>query len=112
MAKRLTSQQVYDVASEWAAKVDASPLTQDERAILDAWLSVDVRHFGAFAQASAHLTALTDSSGKARARLEELRSTRRRFVLGGSVAAGITGLAVAGAFALRYFGTQSHTTRI
>jgi len=39
MTERLSGQQVYDAACEWAAKVDASPLTHHEQTALDAWLA-------------------------------------------------------------------------
>ena len=110
MTNRLPSQQVYDVASEWAAKLDAAPLSSEEEIALDAWLAMDVRHFGAFAQASAHLTEIVNSS--VAASVEEPRLTRRRFVLGGSIAAGVAGFAVAGSFALRYFGANRYATRL
>src|SRR5689334_17382937 len=112
MTERQSSRHVYDTASEWAAKVDASPLTQDEQTALDAWLAADVRHFGAFAQASAHLTQIAESSVEFRADVGSPRLTRRRIVLGGSVAAGVAGLVVASSFATRFFGAGRYTTKV
>jgi transmembrane sensor len=112
MTERLSGQQVYDAACEWAAKVDASPLTHHEQTALDAWLAADVRHFGAFAQASAHLTQITVSSGDLRAEVGSSRMTRRRVVLGGTIAAGVAGLIIASPFATRYLGTRRYNTKV
>jgi transmembrane sensor len=58
MTTRYSSDEVYDEAAYWVAKVDAGPLTPDEEAKLDAWLSTDPRHLGAFAQGSALLVRI------------------------------------------------------
>jgi|KBSMisStaDraftv2_1062788.scaffolds.fasta_scaffold196032_1 transmembrane sensor len=111
MTERQSSQHVYDTASEWAAKVDASLLTQDEQMALDAWLAADVRHFGAFAQASAHLTPIA-ASHELRADVWSPRLTRRRVVLGGTIAAGVASLMVASPFVARYFRAGRYATRV
>lgn len=111
MTNRLTSQQVYDAASEWAAKADASPLNQDEQMALDAWLASDVRHFGAFAQASAHLTRIVESH-ELRADARSPRLTRRHLVLGGTIAAGVASLMVASPFVARYFHAGRYATKV
>jgi transmembrane sensor len=53
MQKRLTSQEVDDRAAHWATLVDAGSLSEIKQAELSIWLESDLRHFGAFAKASA-----------------------------------------------------------
>lgn len=48
-----TSNQIDAVAADWAARVDAAPLSAEEDAVLEAWLDEDPRHLGAFAKACA-----------------------------------------------------------
>ena len=40
-------------AAEWVARQDAGPLTREEADALDAWLSADSRHLGAYARMQA-----------------------------------------------------------
>ncbi|MEI9994192.1 MAG: FecR domain-containing protein [Rhizomicrobium sp.] len=111
MTERPSAQNVYDQAALWAAKSDAGPLHPGEQAELDAWLSEDVRHVGAFALASAHLTPLQQHDAPSR-QAERPAFSRRRVVLGGGIAAAAAGLAVVGRSALRYFGEERYATRV
>jgi len=86
MTDRLSSQAVYDRAAYWAARIDAGPLSSDELAELEPWLAADPRHYGALAQA----TALLVPVGNSTVALENIPASRRRVVLGGSIAAGVT----------------------
>ena len=110
MTGTMSAQQIYDEAALWAAKSDAGPLHPDDQAKLDAWLSEDVRHLGAFAQASAHLTPLIEHEASS-ATHERPMVFRRRAVLGGGMAAASAGLLLAGQSALRYFEEQRYATR-
>jgi transmembrane sensor len=104
-----TSQEIYDQAAFWAARVDAGPLAPDDQARLDAWLDVDARHFGAFAQASAHLVPL---SSLPTAQAQPDAPSRRRVLMTGSAAASVAALAGAGYFGFRYLREQRYATRI
>ena len=53
MQKRLTSQEVDDRAAHWATLVDTRSFSEIKQAELNIWLEADLRHFGAFAKASA-----------------------------------------------------------
>jgi len=90
MTDKTTAQDIYDQAVLWAAKADAGPLAPDERSALDTWLDADVRHFGAFAQASALLQPLRNA---AETPVRPILS-RRRLVIGGSIAATVALAAV------------------
>jgi transmembrane sensor len=87
MTARLSSKEVYDVAASWAAKMDAGPLSADEQAIVEAWLTADIRHYGALAQARALLVPVHEPASM-RA-VEPVKPMRRTILLGGSIAAGI-----------------------
>lgn len=117
MTTRLSSREVDDRAAAWAAKVDTGLLGPDEQAALDAWLDEDARHFGAFAKARAVL-AHTD---RARALGPEFdvaqfgaiqAPSRRRFMLTGSIAAGLAAMAVGAEVFSRLLGARKYTTRI
>ena len=77
------AEDIYDQAALWAAKVDAGSLAAAEQSALDEWLDADIRHFGAFAQATALLQP--QHGVPVRPAL-----SRRRLVIGGSVAAAVT----------------------
>ncbi len=109
MTERLSAQQIYDEAALWAAKVDAGPLHPDDQAGLDAWLDEDIRHVGAFAQASAHLTPLMQRDISS---VPAVALSRRRVVWGGGIAAAAAGLLVGGRATLRYFGEERYATRV
>lgn len=85
MTARLSSEQVYDEAAYWAARVDAGALPVEDKAIFDQWLSADIRHYGAFAQACALLTPIK-RPGPMRL-IEPVRPPRRHLLLGGGIAA-------------------------
>ncbi len=116
MTDRLSASEIYDKAALWAAKADAGPLDGAAEAELDTWLAQDPRHFGAFAQAQAHLTPLKPASEpvlyKKRPQTPTQSPSRRKVLWGGTIAAGTAGLLVAGRTALRYFGEERYSTRI
>lgn len=89
-----------DIAADWAARLDARPLTADEQAELDAWLATDPRCLGAFARARAVIIPLgashpvTASLMKARPVAARPSLSRRTLLwTGGAIAAGIAGVA-------------------
>lgn len=97
---------IYDQAALWAAKVDAGPLAPNEQSALDEWLDADIRHFGAFAQATALLQPLQGSAERpARPAL-----SRRRLVIGGSIAA--TAALAAPPLAILLMRGQRYATKI
>jgi transmembrane sensor len=106
MSENLTAEDIYDQAAQWAAKADAGPLTSADEAALEKWLDADVRHFGAFAQATALLQPLQD--------LVETpvhpALSRRRLVIGGSLAATIA--VAAGPFAISLMRGRRYVTDI
>jgi transmembrane sensor len=116
MTDRLSASEIYDQAALWAAKADAGPLDAATETELDVWLAQDPRHFGAFAQAQAHLTPLKPASEpalyKERPSNQSQSPSRRRVLWGGTIAAGTAGILVAGRTALRYFGEERYSTRI
>lgn len=87
MTARLSSEQVYDEAAHWAARVDAGPLSARDQAALDEWLRADTRHYGAFAQARALLVPIHDMAPMQIARPSA--PVRRHILIGGGVAAGL-----------------------
>lgn len=106
MKEMPTAEDIYDQAALWAAKVDAGPLAPAEQAMLDAWLDADIRHFGAFAQASALLQPLQDV---VETPMRPVLS-RRWLVIGGSIAASV---ALAGVpLAMSLMRGQRYATKI
>jgi len=103
-----TAGDIYDRAALWAAKVDAGPLAPAEQSALDAWLDADIRHFGAFAQASA---LLQPSQGAATPSMH-LALSRRRVVVGGSIAATLAAAAAATPFMIAALRGQRYETGI
>lgn len=97
MNTRLSSADVYDAAANWAARIDAGPLLPEEQAMLEAWMEADVRHYGALAQATALLLPTHKPMREARA----AEPARRRFLVGGGIAAGIAVTAGAGTYLAR-----------
>ncbi|UNU44611.1 DUF4880 domain-containing protein [Sphingopyxis sp. YF1] len=61
MEPRETSSAIEAAAIGWVAKLDRGPLSENESAALDAWLTSDSRRRGAFARAQA-VMALADRS--------------------------------------------------
>jgi transmembrane sensor len=88
-------------AADWAARFDgAEPGPEVEKA-LDAWLSQDSRHVGAFARAQAMLIAYgdmtrTEAGEPIVARPRIARPHRRRVLWGSGMAAGLVALGVGG----------------
>ncbi len=106
MSEKPAAEDIYDQAALWAARADAGSLTPAEELALDAWLDADVRHFGAFAQATALLQPLP---GAAKASVRPILS-RRRLVIGGSIAA--TAALAAGPLVFSVFRGRRYATEI
>lgn len=93
-------------AADWAARFDGVETSLEAELALDAWLSQDVRHVGAFARAQAMLVAYADMAGadaglpvSARpmsARPGAVAPDRRRLLWGSGMAAGLAALGVGG----------------
>lgn len=54
---------IDDEAAEWAARIDAAPLDDENRTGLQTWLEQDVRHRGALLRAQAMLCLIDEISG-------------------------------------------------
>ena len=95
-APRETAEDIDRAASDWVVREDRRPLTPDEQARLDAWLSADPRREGAYIRAHAAWSmldrsrALSDQAGPPAPRRWPL-VTRRELM-----AAGAAGVAVVG----------------
>jgi len=85
MTTRLSSEQIYDEAAYWAARVDAGDLPADDQAVFEQWLAADTRHYGAYAQACALLTPIRKPAPMRL--VEPTRRPRRHFLIGGGIAA-------------------------
>jgi len=110
MTTRLSSEQVYDEAAHWAARVDAGPLPAEDQAILDRWLAADTRHFGAFAQASALLAPVHEPLPM---RVKETAPpSRRHFVIGGGIAAGLLTFVGIRNYARWFLGEERYRTQL
>jgi transmembrane sensor len=110
MKDRLSSKAVYDEAAYWAAKVDAGPLSPEEQAALEAWMAVDIRHYGAMAQASALLISVHEPLPL---RMRKPAPTaRRKFLIGGSIAAGLLAVIGVKKYAAWTWGEEHYQTRI
>jgi transmembrane sensor len=109
MTTRLSSEEVYDEAAYWAARIDAGPLPPGERAILEAWLAADTRHYGALAQGSA---LLVPARRPAAMRTAGLAEPRRRLFLVGGVAAGLAIFMGAASYVIRAKGAEHYRTQI
>lgn len=110
MNTRLSSNEVYDEAAYWAARIDAGPLPPDEQAQLEAWLALDTRHLGAFAQSRAMMVPKASSAPMRAAEYEG--PPRRRVLLGGSIAAGLASVLGAATYVTRALGEESYRTQI
>jgi transmembrane sensor len=110
MTARISSEQIYDEAAYWAAKVDAGPLSPEDQGTLEKWLAADTRHFGAFSQASALL--VPKKKPRPMRAVEPPQPSRRRFVIGGSIAASL--LAVIGIknYAKWFLGEDNYRTQV
>ncbi len=105
MPKRETSSEIDEAAARWAARLDRAPLSHDEDAALEAWLSADIRRRGAFAKAHA-VMAHTDRARALGSGSVDVPSApphrRRALLLGASaLAAGLAGVFVASEIVLR-----------
>lgn len=110
MNTRLSSEQVYDEAAYWAARVDAGALPAEDQAIFEQWLGADTRHFGAYAQACALLTPIKKPAPMRV--VESVRPPRRHFLIGGGIATAL--LAVVGVrnYSKWLFGEDRYRTQI
>ena len=94
--ERETAGSIDDAASEWAARLDRG-LNEDEQEALEAWLAGDVRRVGALARARAlwcHAGEAIPATAPAAQPAPPPRAplmTRRRMVIGGSIAAALAG---------------------
>lgn len=106
MISTFDSNAIYDQAAAWAAKLDAGELDREQQAAFDAWIAADGRHYGAFAQACAHLLPLAEVASNRASRFS------RRQIAAAGVAASLASLGVVGAFAKRWFGEERYSTQI
>ena len=109
MKSKLTSKEVYDEAAEWAAKLDAAPLSPEAQTILEAWLAADLRHYGALAQCNALLVPLRE---RLPMRPAKPQGPTRRHMVGGSVAAGLAVVAGVAGYATRILGEERYKTTV
>ncbi len=87
---RPTAESIDDIAADWAARLDARPLSLGEQAELEAWLDGDARCLGAYARARAVMVVVAPR------RREAAAHPSRRALLwggGGAIAAGVAGAA-------------------
>ena len=101
------NQEIDGQAADWATKRNLGELTPEEESAFEAWLTADIRHFGAYGRAEAVLARLERIPGSAirevRARQVALTPawTRRRVVLAGSIAASVAAAVCIGAALLQ-----------
>jgi transmembrane sensor len=102
--------EINRTAADWVARSDRG-LSSIEDAELAAWLESDPRRAGAYlrmsavlAQASGEARAETDGGASRQAAPRQAGATRRRWLLGGSVAAGlaVAGIELGGRRTLRF----------
>lgn len=108
MRSQEASGEIEERATQWAARLDRAPLTEEEQAGLDAWLAGDSRRIGAYALARA--TFIRADAARA---LEtgynpdnfieresqpeqDNRFTRRRLIGGGAAAIAASALGIVG----------------
>lgn len=94
------------LAVEWAVETDNENFSAERQAALTAWLESDPRHFGAYINARAALARIERLGAAAQsnrqrdnecvASIDTFRSSRRRFILAGSMAAGLAVTVIAG----------------
>ena len=111
MKTRLSSQEVYDVAAIWAARIDAGPLSPGAQAMLEAWLAADTRHYGALAQGQRPAGARLDRPAPTWT-AQPAQPGRRQFLFGGSIAAGLVGVVSAATYVARIWGEERYRTQI
>jgi transmembrane sensor len=91
-------------AAEWAVKTDDENFSPEKQAELDLWLAADPRHFGAYINARAALARIERLGAAAQSNkrsghvvsIDSLRSSRRRFIFAGSIAAGLAAIVITG----------------
>ncbi len=93
-------------AAEWLVRADAEDFSEEDKASLEAWLSEDPRHFGAYIRLRAALSQVQRLGKEAQARnlvsqpseqpAAKLEPTRRRILLIGSIAASLMLLVLGG----------------
>lgn len=105
MSTPVSSADIDDAASAWAAKVDRAPLPATEQLQFQAWLAADVRHQGAYARARAILLTLQPAAravAGASAENGPRPSRRGLLAVGSGMAAAVAAVSVAaGVEALR-----------
>jgi transmembrane sensor len=106
MTTRLSSEEVYDEAAYWAAKIDAGPLAPEEQSALESWVDADTRHYGALAQATALLLP-----HRPMREYRPAEPARRRFLLSGGIAAGLAMVAGIGTYLSR-LGEDTYRTQL
>jgi transmembrane sensor len=109
MTIRLSSEEVYDEAAYWAARIDAGRLPPGEQALLEAWLAIDTRHYGALAQCCA---LLVPAGGAVATGRSDLTSPGRRLLLGGGMAAGLAIVLGGASYLVRALGAERYRTQI
>jgi transmembrane sensor len=98
VTRRETSTDIDQAAAAWVARADRGRLTDAEQAELGAWLTGDLRRQGAFARANA-VMARVDLASRSRldtAYAMRAATSRRRLLIGGSLAAAFGGASVLG----------------
>lgn len=94
-----TSNEIDDLAADWAVRRDLGQLSAQEQAQFEAWLNADVRHLGAYGRAEAVLARLERLTGVGRDVEEPAETqiwTRRRAVMAaGGITATAAGLGIA-----------------
>ena len=110
MNTRLSSEQVYDEAAYWAARVDAGALPAEDQAIFEQWLAADTRHYGAYAQACALLTPIKKPAPMRL--VEPPPPPRRRFLIGGGIAAALLAAMGVRNYSKWFLGEDRYRTQI
>lgn len=105
-----TSQQVDEQAAQWAVLRDLG-LTPAQQEAFEQWLKADTRHLGAYARAEGSMIRVERASAAVRGRaalapLQNVKLTRRRVILAGSVAASVVAAVFTGRKILERGGDQ------
>ena len=109
MLQHESSIQLDKIATEWAIRVDAGPLTEEEAHALDAWLSISLRHRGAYERACAAFVLMDGQFIRdAEKSFPQASPISRRQLLYGGIGSAI---AAGAAFAFVMRQDQTATTR-